>query len=307
MALRFFEDTVASKSSIEAAIKKYGWTAEHNYHWYQYYRRYYDPPNVNVFVEGDHGALFTAYDPDERVYFVVFDPMASVEYQAALLAEYIDWVFSYTDGVKVCLQLELPMRKQLIHTLPSKYRCCRIYYTLIWPVYNLDTFDPALPGGNFKTLRKEMHKFYREHQVEIKDAKTFDDKESLHGIVEDWGRKRDPHDHAMMGVYQEMIKGNFAGTDEARVFIVDGKAVGFNAGWMIPNRNRFYGSVGIHNYSLDDLGTMLYLEDMIWLKNHGYHEVDMGGTEKASLPFKKKFGPTSFYKSAIFSVVKNEK
>jgi hypothetical protein len=305
MALRFFEDTVTVKPHIEAVIKKFGWTAEHNYHWYQYYQHYYNPPNKNIFVEGDCGALFTAYDPNEKVYFVVFDPMASSEHQAALLAEYTDWIFSNTDGEKICLQLELPMRRQLMRTLPEQYRCCRIYYTLTWPVYDLDAFDSSLPGGAFKSLRKEMHKFYREHKVEVKDAKTFEDKKSLYEVVDDWGKKRTHADSAMTGVYHRMIDGNFAGTDEARIFVVDGKPAGFNAGWMIPNSDRFYGAVGIHNYSCDDLGTMLYLEDLVWLKEHGYNETDMGGTETSALPFKKKFGPSSYYKSAIFSIVKN--
>jgi hypothetical protein len=306
MALRFFEDTIAARSHIEEAIQTYGWAAEHNYHWYQYYQDYYNPPNRNIFVEGDRGALFTAHDPVEKIHFVVFDPMASVEHQAPLLAEYIDWIFSNTDGEKICLQLELPMRRQLIHTLSERYRCCRIYYTLTWPIYDLSVFDPLLPGGSFKTLRKEMHKFYREHRVEVKDAKTFEDVQSLYAIVNDWGKKRMHGDMAMTGVYHRMIDANFAGADEARVFMVDGRPAGFNAGWMIPNSKRFYGGVGIHNYSVEDLGTMLYLEDLVWLKEHGYPEADMGGTEKSALPFKKKFGPVSFYKSSIFSVVKNE-
>src|SRR5579872_6865247 len=119
MALRFFEDTVAAQSHIEEVIKKFGWTAEHNYHWYQYYQDYYNPPNRNIFVEGDHGALFTAFDPADKVYFVVFDPMAPFDCQASLLAEYTDWIFSNTDGEKICLQLELPMRRQLMRVLPE--------------------------------------------------------------------------------------------------------------------------------------------------------------------------------------------
>ena len=92
--------------------------------------------------------------------------------------------------------------------------------------------------------------------------------------------------------------------DEARIFIVDGTPRGINAGWMIPNTDRFYGAVGIHDFSLDSLGAMLYLEDMIFLKGRGYSEADMGGSEKSLLAFKNKFCPQSFYKTAIFSVVK---
>ncbi len=306
MSLRFFEDTVAAQSSIEEAIKKYGWTAEHNYHWYQYYQHYYHPPQRNIFVEGEHGALFTAYDTVDDNYFVVFDPMTPAEYRAPLLAEYIDWIFTNTSAEQIWFQLELPTRRELMHALPAQYKCRKIYYTLTWPVYDLNAFDPTLPGGSFKTLRKERNGFYRDHKVDIQDAKKFEDKESLHVVVDGWKKQRTHHDQAMTDVYHELIKGNFEGTDEARVFIVDGKPCGFNAGWMMPNRDRFYGAIGIHDYSCEDLGTMLYLEDLVWLKGRGYHEVDMGGSEKSTLSFKKKFGPTEYYKSAIFSVVKND-
>jgi len=306
MSLRFFEDTVADQSQVEALIKKFGWTAEHNYYWYQYYQHYYEPAQKNIFVEGDHGALFTAYDTVDKNYFVVFDPAAAQEQRAPLLVEYIDWIFSNTSAEKVWFQLELPTRKELIRALPEKYRCCRIYYTLTWPIYDLQKFDPTLPGGHFKALRKEMHKFYREHQVTLQDARTFEDRASLHAIVDNWKKTRTHHDMAMTGVYHDLIDAGFKGMDEARVFIVDGQPAGFNAGWKIPNSDRFYGGVGIHNYSVDNLGTMLYLEDLVWLKERGYPEADMGGTEKSALPFKKKFGPVAFYKSSIFSVVKNE-
>lgn len=306
MALRFFEDTVASRPHVEASIKKFGWTAEHNYFWYQYYQHYYNPPQHNIFVEGDNGALLTAYDEIDKNYFVVFDPVAAPEHRASLLAEYIDHIFSNTPAEKVWFQLELPTRRELIHILPVQYRCCRIYYTLTWPIYDLQKFDPSLPGGENKTLRKEMHKFYREHNVIVQDAKTFADLDALHAVVDGWKKNRMRHDTPMTDVYHQVIKGKFEGMDEARVFIVDDKPVGFNAGWKIPNSERFYGGIGIHDYSVDDLGTMLYLEDLVWLKNQGYREADMGGTEVSALPFKKKFGPTAFYKSAIFSVVRND-
>ena len=149
-----------------------------------------------------------------------------------------------------------------------------------------------------------MHKFYREHQVSICDAKNYGDRDSLHAVVDNWKKRRGGHDRGMTGVYHHVIDGGFEGMDEARVFVVDGKEAGFNAGFMIPNSDRFYGAIGIHDYSVDDLGTMLYLEDLMWLKNHGYHEADMGGSEKPLLAFKNKFSPDSFYKNDIFSVVK---
>ncbi len=127
----------------------------------------------------------------------------------------------------------------------------------------------------------------------------------MHTIIEEWRKKRGAHDRAYFFPYHNFIDGNFKGAAEARVFVVDGKAVGINAGWMIPNTRRFYGAVGIHNYSLPDLGDMLYLEDLMWLKKHNYKEADMGGGESALTNFKIKFQPKSFYKTHSFSVVKH--
>ena len=96
-----------------------------------------------------------------------------------------------------------------------------------------------------------------------------------------------------------------AGSDEARIFLVDGKAAGINVGWMTPNSDCFYGALGIHDYSLPDLGDMLYLEDLEWLKAKKYTKADMGGGEKALTQFKSKFQPVSFHETHIFSVVRN--
>lgn len=302
--MKIYEDTLAEQPRIERAIKQYGYASEHNFWWYQYYQHYYKPPQRNIFVETDRGALFTAYNERDNDYFVVFDPMAPAEFRIPILMEYIEWIFKNTSAEKIWFQLERDFRPAFLRALPKTCRSNPIYYTMESPIYDLRQFDTALPGGHYKSLRKEMHKFYREHTIAVEDAKKYTDKESLRAILDNWRKKRPNHERGMTGVYREMIDGNFAGTDEARVMTVDGKAAGFNAGWMIPNSERFYGAVGIHDYSVDDLGAMLYLEDLIHLKDRGYREVDMGGGEKSLTAFKNKFCPQSFYKTVVFSVSK---
>lgn len=62
--------------------------------------------------------------------------------------------------------------------------------------------------------------------------------------------------------------------------VVDGRPVGFNAGYEVPNHpGSFTSIIGIHDYSLKDLGTVLWLEDLEWIKNAGYREFDMQGSE----------------------------
>jgi hypothetical protein len=220
------------------------------------------------------------------------------------LVEYLEEMFKSPEIQKVEFELETPLRREFLKILPAAFRARSINFTLTWPIMNMKTFDLALPGGHYKYLRKEKNRFYREHIVTVRDAKTIEDKVILRRIIDEWRKKRTAPDRAWYGEYYNIIEGNFAGTATARVFFVDDKAVGINAGWMIPNSDRFYGAIGLHNYSVPNLGSMLYLEDLEYLKTHGYGEVDMGGSWHGLLEFKKEFLPESYYKTHVFSVVR---
>ena len=153
-------------------------------------------------------------------------------------------------------------------------------------------------------MRKTKNKFYKNHQVVLLDAREYEDKKSLHLIVDEWRKQRGGNDRVHLFPYHNFIDSNFKGATEARIFMVDAKPCGINAGWPIPNSNIFYGALGIHDYSLPGLGDALYLEDLDWLKNRGYKKANMGGGEDALTNFKNKFRPESFYKTHIFSVVR---
>lgn len=299
--MKFYDDVVAERTRIEEIIRRYGYAPEHNFHWYRFSC---EEGDRNIFVETENGALLTVEDPRKHEYTVFSSPVAPPERRAPLLIEYAEYIFSNTDAHKVWLELEAPLRRDFLRLLPDHLKARPINYTLTWPVTDLRTFDPELPGGHYKALRKEKHKFYREHTVAICDAKTYTGKEALHAIIRDWRKKRNAHDRAWTAEYHNVINGNFEGMTEAHVFMVDGRAAGINGGWPIPNSDRYYGAVGIHNYSVEDLGSMLYLEDLVWLKQRGYREVDMAGGEKALTAFKNKFCPTSWYKTFVFSVAK---
>lgn len=294
-------DDMAAQERIEEAIRKYGYAPEHNFPWYQFSC---EKGNRNVFAETEQGELLTREDAHLREYSVFSSPLAPPERRAPILIEYLEYIFGNTDAVKVWLELETPLREEFLRMLPARLRARPVNYTLTWPIMDLKSFDPALPGGHYKALRKEMHKFYREHTVTVRDAKTYEDRQGLHAVVDRWRKKRPVHDRAWFERYHNMIDGNFHGMTEARVFAVDGRAVGINGGWQIPNADRFYAAIGLHDYSAEDLGTMLYLEDLVWLKGRGYAEADMGGGEKALTAFKNKFCPASSYKTFVFSVVK---
>jgi hypothetical protein len=296
-----YDDIHAERPRIERAIAAYGYAPEHNVDWYQYCR---DETDRNIFMESNHGALLTVNSKHGKEYYVFSSPLALPAHRTPLLMEYIDHVFETTGARKVWLELETPLRREFLQALPERFKASAINYSLTWPIMDLAKFDPELPGGGHKAMRKEKHSFYRNHEVIVRDAKTFSDGDGLRGIIDRWIARRPANDKAWAARYYNLIEGRFEGMAEARVFVVDGRPVGINAGWMIPNSGRFYGGVGIHDYSVDDLGLMLYWEDLLWLKERGYHEADMGGTWGKAVDFKNKFGPASWYKTFVFSVMK---
>jgi len=298
--MKFYNDMAAARPLIEETIKKFGYAPEHNFNWYRFYT---DDDENDVFVASEHGdGLLTMLGEDDSRVFS--SPLASPNRRAPIIMEYLEQIFQSPNVKKVWLELETPLRKEFLRKLPGHFRSNPINYTLSWPIMNMKTFDLSLPGKHYKFLRKERNKFYRDHSVSVVDAKEFVDKKALHDIIDAWKKRRKVHDRAYCTEFHNMINGNFEGMATARVFVVDGTPVGMNGGWMIPNSERFYGAVGIHDYSIPNLGAILYLEDLEWLKGHGYGEVDMGGGETALTEFKKEFLPESFYKTHVFSVVK---
>lgn len=66
----------------------------------------------------------------------------------------------------------------------------------------------------------------------------------------------------------------------------------------------YYSCVGILNYKYDRMGEIMNMDDLFFLKKQGYNLVDFGGSFEEMIPFKKKFFPTYWYKTHIFSIVK---
>ena len=297
-----YEDTIAEQPRIEKAIEKYGYAPEHNFWWYQCQA---EKKSKNVYAESKGGTgLLTIEEKDKNKCYVFSSPMAPPNQRVEIIVEYLNLVFRSKKIQKVIFELEETLHKELLKALPKNIKAHKINYTLTWPVYELKDFDASLSGNRWKSLRKTKNKFYQNHNVAVLPAKEYENKKALHSIIDGWRKARSANDRAHFLPFHNLINQNFKATTEARIFIVDGKACGMNAGWLIPNSNRFYGAMGIHDYSLPGLGDVLYLEDLAWLKARGYKEADMGGGEKALTEFKAKFHPKSYYKTHIFSVVK---
>ena len=294
-------DMITSKPLIERMIARHGSMPQHNFFWYQYCKESGEE-NVLALFPGDEGIL-TTEDRKKRTAYLFSLPLASSSFQMPLLIEYLVFILSRGDIRRVEMDLDDKRRRMLLLLLPSSFHARAVFRTLVSPILDLSLFDPSLPGKHYKSLRNAKNRFFRDHTVEVQDARRVNPND-LHLLVEQWRKERSSHDKTYHERYHNLITGNFEGTVSARAFSVDGKISGLNAGWMIPNSKRYFAAVGLHNYALPDLGLMIYLEDLFWLKEHGYQEADMGESDKKLLQFKKQFSITSLYETHFFSVVR---
>jgi len=171
-------------------------------------------------------------------------------------------------------------------------------------VVDMISWNPDLPGRHFKELRNALSKFNREHQVKVIPTSELD-KKDLHDVVDRWFVSRDKDGIVVLpGRYHNMINNNFGGTESSRVMLVDDKSVGFNAGWETPNNSsEWSASIGIHDYSVHDLGVALMYEDLVWIKNAGYKTCDLEGSDPQALRFKTQFfNEFKTYKTYTFYV-----
>lgn len=300
------EDIENNHSQIQKAIDKFGFAPEHNFGWFRAYTGCNQKPVAVVWPDGE---MVLAYKTNKD-WYTFSEPLAEEGNRGQKVIELAGFVFKTYPGVeKIVTEAREDTRQQIIDSLPSNLKTTddsEDDYILTWPVMNMDKFDPTLPGSHFKSLRNAKSKFYRDHKVEIKNISDVD-KQDLIGVVDCWvpiAKKREG-DFVHEEPFYNIIESGFRGLSAARVMIVDGQVVGFNAGWKMPNSEIFYAAVGIHDYSIQDLGLMLYLEDLEWIKATGYKVADMGGVEEGNpLNFKNQFLPESWYKTYVFSIIK---
>lgn len=295
----FYTDIEKARQLAEESIKKFGYAPEHNVDHYIFNGADWAE---TVFVRfGDGSALLTHRESDE--WDVFSEPVAPPERRAKILVEFVTEAFKNPAIKKIGFELYYRTRRDFLAVLPQQFHARRINYTLSWPVFDLALFDPALPGGRHKDLRNARNKFYRDHHVEVRDARSVE-KEALHAIVEAWKKNRKARDRVYPKMYYSYINSDFRGTTSARALIVDGHVAGINAGWSVPNSATYYAAIGLHDYSFRDLGDVLNLEDLAFLKAAGYTHADFAGGEKALTKYKLKFGDAEIYKSFVFSVVR---
>jgi len=263
-----------------------------------------DETGKPVFVEFEEGSglLVHKYSNEWNVWS---DPLCDRSKSADKIIEFSDKVLDGQTKKIWCTDVSDNVRPKIIAR--EILKVSEVDYSLFWPVLKMAEYVPALPGSHFKELRNAKNKFYKEHKVRIVSPNTIE-KEALHQIVDNWKDvvlKKQKEEDIYYLKYQKAINNGFKGFLTARVFIVDDKPVGFNAGYEVPNSpGRFTGAIGIHDYSVNDLGTVLWLEDLDWIKNAEYKEFDMQGDEGDRLKLKLRFGAVIERKTDTFSVMK---
>ena len=300
--MKFFENIEAERDRIQACINKFGWTSDHNLDWFSVALN--RPDGKPAFAEFEDGAgiLFHSYPGEWQIWS---DPLCDKSLSADKITEFAKFGFKKDIDKVWCNYVS----DEIYPLLKSKNELVldKIDYSLDWPVLYMEQFNLALPGGRSKDIRNARNKFNREHKMEVID---FEKKYSgrLHDVVNNWKNialLKDEKNYVYDFWYYNAIDNSFRGFKTARILNVDGKPVGFNAGYeVVNNPKRFAGAVGIHDYSLTDLGLILWLEDLEWIKNAGYKELDMQGSEGGGLKFKMQFNPVIERKTDTFSIVK---
>lgn len=301
--MKFYENIELERNRIQASIQKFGHTSDHNLDWWSC--AVITAEGVPVFVEWPNGSglLTHHYSNKWRIWS---DPLSAEADMAGKIREFAIEIFRnekikelWCDDVSDTIYPELQKMKNI--------KLNDIYYSLRWPVLDMEKYDPSLPGGHFKEIRNAKSKFYREHDVKVINTSELSQAELLK-IVDDWQKeitkkqKEDIYDLK----YRSIIKNNFRGFLTARVIVVDGRPVGFNAGYEVPNHSgRFAGVIGLHDYSIKDLGVILYLEDLDWIRSAGYKEIDLQGSEhEEELKVKIQYGSVIERKTDTFSIQK---
>jgi [ribosomal protein S18]-alanine N-acetyltransferase len=296
-----------ARAKINEMFSRYGCAAEHIYECYVNTIRHVDPNATPcILVADDAMGVLAGYEPKTNEYRLFTEILAPPEKKGEILKQFLDYVYSLENKPKkIWLELETETRRNVIRALKdTKYKCNDINYTLIWPVFEMDKWDGDLmQGGDWKDMRYYWNKFFRDYKVEFVTADKVN-KDEMKNLVYDWKKNRKTGDIAYIDYYIKAIEHDFKGYDVTRIMIVNGKVAAITAGFE-TRKGYYYSSIGLYDVNTQRCNDIANMDDLINLKKLGYTTVDFGGIEKKHIDFKKKFRPTRYYKTHIFSIVLN--
>lgn len=296
--MRILENPLSEKGLIEKSIEKYGHTPDHNFFWLMSCSDTGEPKAV---VWENQYVIWFYLNSGNNEWTIYSNPIAPENIHEKILKNFLDYLFNKNLQKVFFLDVKENINNFCKTNYPNNYF---LNYELIWPVLNMEKLELSLPGGHFKSIRNAKNKFYKENIVEIVLTSSVD-KSKLHEVVDRWQKHRTQAgvEEIFQNRYHKMIDNGFAGTKSARAMLVNGKIAGFNAGWETPNTPGDYSAaVGIHDFSIKDLGLTLLLEDLEWIKKAGYKTCDLEGSEPEPLKFKMQFLPERMYKTYSFYI-----
>ena len=304
--MKIYENIKEERDRIQACLKKFGWTSDHNLDWFIDCDVSHElgARNFVEFADGS-GLLASKYEQEWRIWS---DPLVLKEKMAEKIIEFSQNVLEGKILQVWCDYVTNFIRPEIL-AKNSSLIVDEICFSLVYLVLDIEKYDLALLGHNFKEIRNARSKFYREHKVKVFDAAKADEKD-LFRIVNDWKNeaiKKQGQEDVLENWYQKAIENEFRGFTSVRVIEVDGRPVGLNGGYEVVNcPSRFAGIIGVHDYSHRDLSTILWLEDLAWIKNSGYKEMNMQGWEENdnALRFEMRLGGKADRKTDTFSLRK---
>ncbi|MGV8151091.1 MAG: phosphatidylglycerol lysyltransferase domain-containing protein [Candidatus Woesearchaeota archaeon] len=303
--MEVLSDIKGNKDLLERSFIKYGNCAEHYYYCFLYNIEPWEDPKIFLF-END-STILAKYDKDDNDWYVFVGLLAPSDKAIGYFKKFLEYAFN--NGCrKVWVEFRTDFRKIVLKEFKnSEYKLNPISYTLTWPVFDMKEWTgEKMEGKDWKDMRYYWNKFFREHKVEFRSY-IQSDKDTLKELVLRWKKERNGTDKTYDHYYLSVIDNDFIGY-ETRVMVVDDKICGVTAGYFIKDKDYYYSSIGIIVKEHDRIGEIANMDDLIECKKKGYGIVDFGGGEPHLTEFKKKFRPTYYYKTHVFSIQrKNDK
>lgn len=294
------DDILKSKQKIIGSINTYGFSPEHNYYNYLYSQ---NAGKRGVFIDfGKSRGIVAFYNKEKKIWRIINGVFAPEQERFEIFRDFLDWAFNDKDSSKVFVEFQGDFKAELFRKLRSSFKL-NTSYCLHWPIYNLDDLDEKLSGKEWKKLRNIRNRFISQYEIKIKNPRKVS-KEVLKSILVSWTKRRYQRDRANYGYYINIINNNFEGFDALRAVSLDNETCSFSGGWKVPNSDNFYYSIGIFNYSHKYLGDFINLDDLLHIKKLGYKHLELGGSDNATILFKKKFNPVKIYKTYFFSITR---
>tara|TARA_Y100000310_G_scaffold251715_1_gene258292 strand:- start:11947 stop:12855 length:909 start_codon:yes stop_codon:yes gene_type:complete len=300
--MEIYSDLVENKRTIESSIKKYGYSPEHNYYHFTYQE---DEKNKCVYFDfGKNRGVLARLELDTNIWTMLSEVLAPEKERINIFKGFLDYVFNIKAAKKVIVEVGTEFRNHIIKNIGgSKYKVCRTNYCLYWPVYDVKTLNPKLPGKKWKKIRNIKNRFNKNFKISLRNAKKTKNN-LLTNVLNSWIKKRPHDDEVDISYYKKAIENHFQGFDVAKSIFINGEPCSISGGWTIPNSEDIYYGIGIQNYKYHNINELANLQDLMTAKKNGYKNVDLGGSDKTLLYSKKKLKPKKIYKSHVFSILK---